>query len=79
MRLVKRGRIPGLHTMDEKHKHDFESKDCVLGKRTRLQSPPAPEVTRATTPLALVHTDIWGPASVTSIGGSRYFLTCYDD
>jgi transposase InsO family protein len=34
---------------------------------------------RQTQPLAIVHIDIWGPATVKSIGGARYFLTCYDD
>ena len=29
--------------------------------------------------LELVHTDVWGPASVESIGNSRYYVTFIDD
>ncbi len=29
--------------------------------------------------LELVHTDVWGPASVSSIGGKQYFVTFIDD
>ena len=50
---------------------------CVLGKGRRLNTYPALE--RAQRPNDLVHIDIWGPARTTSLGGNRYFLTCYDD
>jgi hypothetical protein len=29
--------------------------------------------------LELVHTDVWGPDQVSSLGGSRYYVTCIDD
>ena len=29
--------------------------------------------------LELVHTDLWGPSPVTSLGGSRYYITFIDD
>ena len=29
--------------------------------------------------LELVHTDVWGPAQVSSIGGSHYYVTFIDD
>ena len=29
--------------------------------------------------LELVHTDVWGPAQVSSLGASRYYFTCIDD
>jgi hypothetical protein len=48
-----------------------------MGKGTRLPSPPAEDI-RATEPGA-IHIDLWGPATITSIGGARYFLTCYHD
>lgn len=34
---------------------------------------------RASKPFELVHMDIWGPYSVSSIHGHRYFLTIMDD
>jgi transposase InsO family protein len=49
-----------------------------MGKGTRLPSPPAEDI-RAAKPGELIHIDLWGPATVTSLGGARYFLTCYDD
>ena len=27
----------------------------------------------------LIHSDVWGPSSVSSIGGSRYFVVFVDD
>lgn len=51
----------------------------MLGKGKRLPSPAAPAITRATQLLETLHVDIWGPARVASYGGSKYFLTCYDD
>lgn len=50
---------------------------CILGKGVRLPSPPS--ALRAAEPNEIVHIDLWGPARVDSIGGSRYILTCYDD
>ena len=29
--------------------------------------------------LELVHTYVWGPAQVSSVGGSRYYVTFIDD
>jgi hypothetical protein len=29
--------------------------------------------------LELVHTDVWGPTQVSSLGGSRYYVTFIDD
>ena len=29
--------------------------------------------------LELVHTDVWGPSQVQSLGGSRYYVTFIDD
>ena len=50
---------------------------CVLGKQHR--NPFQHSASAATQPLALVHTDVCGPLPVTSLGGSRYFLTVLDD
>lgn len=51
--------------------------ECVKAKGRRLPSPPS--TVRAVRPNQIVHVDLWGPAKTTSVGGSRYFLTCYDD
>ncbi|KAM1079012.1 hypothetical protein ACFX2B_013622 [Malus domestica] len=51
--------------------------DCALGKCSRL-----PFVSTSCTtskPLELVHTDVWGPAPVSSLNGSRYYVLFVDD
>lgn len=50
---------------------------CVQGKGTR--QPSRPSTNRASNPADRISADLWGPASTPSLGGSRYFLTCYDD
>lgn len=51
---------------------------CQLGKSTRL---PFPKIGawRAKEKLELVHSDVCGPMSVSSLSGCRYFLTFIDD
>ena len=60
MRLARLEKISGLSQVSDKEIHDLNVKDCLLGKGTRLPAPP--NDTRATVPLAVVHTDIWGPS-----------------
>lgn len=50
---------------------------CHSAKQTRLPFPLSSITTKA--PFELLHVDIWGPYSVTSISGARYFLTIVDD
>ena len=51
---------------------------CQLGKHTRTSFPHS--VTRdASSPFALVHSDIWGPSRVKSTLGFQYFITFIDD
>ena len=69
--------LPNLPKSAKSAIQHFQCQSCIQGKGKRL---PAPDhAVRACKPLALVHVDIWGPATSTSIGGARYFLTCYDD
>lgn len=51
---------------------------CVIAKQTRT-SFPNQAVFRAQKPLQLVHADLCGPITPTSIGGSKYFLLLIDD
>ncbi len=51
---------------------------CVLGKGHRAPIPKKSD-TRAQKPLELVHSDVNGPLDITSLGGSRYFVTFIDD
>ena len=51
---------------------------CIYGKHSRT---PFPKQSLRTThkPLELIHTDVCGPISIPSIGGSRYFITFIDN
>ena len=50
---------------------------CQFGKQSRL--PFARHVRESTRPLQLIHSDVWGPAQTTSMGGSSYYVTFIDD
>ena len=51
---------------------------CIYGKQHRLPFPKqSKRITRK--PLELVHSDVCGPMSVPTIGGSRYFITFIDN
>ena len=51
---------------------------CLVGKQSRVSHPPRLEP-KATSPLELIHTDLMGPISPSSAGGSKYILTIIDD
>ena len=51
---------------------------CVLGKQKRVSFKKTGKVP-VKKKLELVHTDVWGPASVSSTGGKQYFDTFIDD
>ena len=51
---------------------------CIIGKQKNVsivKIDKAPKLGK----LELVHMDLWGPAPVASIGGSRYYITFIDD
>lgn len=80
MRLFRAGRIDGLNAITSLNLQQFQCEACTLGKGKRLPTlRSAPLETRASNLLDLIHVDLWGPATATSMGGKRYFLTCYDD
>lgn len=67
------GKLPGLQSIEI----DM-CEDCILGKQKRVSfqtSGRTPKKER----LELVHSDVWGPTTVSSIGGKHYFVTFIDD
>lgn len=56
----------------------FECIACKEGKQV-ASAYPSGEAKRASQPLDLIHSDVCGPMSVRSWGGSRYLLTFTDD
>ncbi|GJZ55995.1 retrovirus-related pol polyprotein from transposon TNT 1-94 [Tanacetum coccineum] len=71
--LASKGRIPDL----QKAVVGF-CEPCVLGKQKKVSFVKSGN-TRKLQRLELVHTDVYGPTSVASIGGSRYYVTFIDD
>ncbi|KAE8715770.1 hypothetical protein F3Y22_tig00110160pilonHSYRG00432 [Hibiscus syriacus] len=57
-------------------KLDF-CKYCVLGKQTKVRFKTAKHTTQGI--LDYVHSDVWGPSTTSSLGGSRYYVTFIDD
>lgn len=52
---------------------------CAVGKMTRAAIPGTSNPGRATRKLQLVHSDVCGPITPASWGGSQYFVTFTDD
>ena len=77
----------GDHGMKELSKHGLISdldggilevcEPCQIGKQRRAQF--ASSSARSAVPLELVHTDVWGPASISDRNGVKYFLTFIDN
>jgi hypothetical protein len=51
---------------------------CVYGKQKRVRFLRV-EKEKKNERLELMHTDVWGPAQVSSLGGSHYYVTFIDD
>ncbi|KAG8495920.1 hypothetical protein CXB51_007502 [Gossypium anomalum] len=70
--LAKQGLLKGTNSCKlEFYEH------CVLGKQTRVKFGPTIHNTKGI--LEYVHSDVWGPTKVASLGGMHYFVTFVDD
>jgi hypothetical protein len=67
------GKLPKLKSVNI----DF-CENCIFGKQKRVSFKTGGRTLR-NEKLELVHTDVWGPAAVSSIGGKSYFVTFIDD
>ncbi|CAN1791212.1 Retrovirus-related Pol polyprotein from transposon TNT 1-94 [Linum perenne] len=67
--------LPDL--VKSKKNSSFHCKVCPLAKQKRLKFPVS--ASYAQTAFALIHIDIWGPYSVPTIDGFKFFLTIMDD
>ena len=56
---------------------NFDCVSCQLGKQPALPFNTGESI--STGIFDLVHSDVWGPSSISSIGGSRYFVVFVDD
>ena len=71
--LVSKGRIPELKNVTI----DF-CEPCVLGKQKKVTFAKVGHPPKSGK-LELIHSDVYGPTSVSSVGGSRYYVTFIDD
>ena len=71
--LHKRNLLPDLNQIDL----DFYE-HCVYGKQKRVRFLRV-EKEKKSEMLDLVHTDVWEPAQVSSLGGFHYYVICIDD
>ena len=71
--LLYKGKLPGLESIDL----DL-CEDCIFGKQRKVGFLKIGRTPKSEW-LDLVHADVWGPAEVTSLGGSQYFITFIDD
>ena len=58
-------------------KPSHECEICHVSKSTRLPFPISKS--RATLPFEIVHSDVWGPASLESFDGYKFYVTFIDD
>jgi hypothetical protein len=76
-KLVKSGAITSVELDPNSQEHDCDT--CIFARATRL---PVPKV-RISTPAQRfgdeIHTDVWGPASISTHQGRQYFVTFTDD
>ncbi|RVW67125.1 Retrovirus-related Pol polyprotein from transposon TNT 1-94 [Vitis vinifera] len=67
--LLSKGKLPELKSID------FDMcESCILGKQKKVSFLKTGRTPKAEK-LELVHTDLWGPSPVASLGGSRYYIT----
>ncbi|GAV69956.1 gag_pre-integrs domain-containing protein [Cephalotus follicularis] len=69
--LSKKGLLAGVKS----GKLDF-CEHCVYGKQCRVKFSTAIHKSKG---LDYIHSDLWGPSSQLSLGGSRYLMTLMDD
>ena len=71
--LVARGSLEGLKSVDM-----GLCKSCVMGKQKRVSFTKIPKETKKLR-FEMVHTDVWVTSPVSSLGGSRFYVTFIDD
>ncbi|WKA03342.1 hypothetical protein VitviT2T_021457 [Vitis vinifera] len=69
--LVSRGLLGSVS------KDNFDCTSCQLGKQPALPFNNSESISKSI--FELIHSDVWGPFPVASIGGSRYFVVFIDD
>lgn len=55
----------------------FHCEVCELAKSHRASFPLS--FNKSPVPFMIIHSDVWGPSKITTLGGSRWFVTFIDD
>lgn len=55
----------------------FKCDVCELAKSYRVSFPLS--MNKSSIPFMVIHSDVWGPSKVATLGGSRWFVTFIDD
>ena len=71
--LLSKGKLPELKSIDFNMCESY-----ILGKQKKVSFLKTNRTPKAEK-LELVHTDLWEPSPVASLGGSRYYITFIDD
>jgi transposase InsO family protein len=75
--LVRHNSIEGVSLIDEGT--SFTCDSCDYAKLTRKAIKPERQAPPSTTFGEEIHSDVWGPSPVNSIGGNCYYITFTDD
>ena len=71
--LLSKGKLPKLKSVN------FDMcESCILGKHKKVSFLKIGRTPKAEK-LELVHTDLWGPSPIASLGGSSYYITFIND
>ena len=70
--LVAKRELEGLKSVDM-----GLCESCVMGKQKRVSFTKNPREPKKVQ-LEMVHRDVWGPSLVSSLGGSRFYVTFID-
>ena len=71
--LLSRGKLTKLKSFD------FDMCENCISEKQKNVSFFKTNKTAKVGKLKLVHTDLWGPSLIASLGGSRYYITFIDD
>ena len=78
-RLVKNGFVTGLMLTDLDDSSKVFCEPCTIAKAKRHPVSKERLGERATTYGGEIHSDLWGPAPLESLGGQRYYVSYTDD
>ncbi|KAK0183621.1 hypothetical protein F5146DRAFT_878921, partial [Armillaria mellea] len=77
-KLIDKGFVTGIQLDKTSFDEPTFFEACIYGKATRKPISKVWEGERATKIGGEVHSDLWGPAPVATLGGRRYYITFMD-